>query len=137
MNPINIKNDVIFGRVYKLSNMADNYIYIGSTILTLRHRFSLHINDYNRNRGSNLYNHMKKVGTDNWTIELLEGRVIENIFELRQIEQKWINKYNKKFLLNEYDAINKNTKKRNRDKLNRQRNQDLLNELKNFNLNDD
>jgi hypothetical protein len=53
------------------------------------------------------------------------------------MEQKWINKYNRKFLLNEYDAINKNTKQRNRNKFYRKRNQDLLDELKNFNLNDE
>ena len=47
-----------------------------------------------------IYNHMRKTGISNWTIKLLEGKVVENIMELRLLEQKWIDKENPKYLLN-------------------------------------
>ena len=83
---------------------------------------------------------MKKIGIDKWNIKLLEGRTVENILELRQIEQKWIEKYNSNILLNECNAINKNIKQRNsqkkcKDKI-RKINKEFLKELRNFNLND-
>jgi GIY-YIG catalytic domain len=141
MDHINIENDVIFGRTYILYNIIDNYIYIGSTTVPLKQRMKHHILRYRTNIDLNLYNHMRKIGIDKWNIKLLEGRVVENIFELRQMEQKWIDKYNKDILLNEYSAINKNIKQRNSQKLCkdkiRKRNRELLKELRNFNLNDD
>jgi len=33
-------------------------------------------------------------------MKLLEGKVVDNILELRQLEQKWINKENPENLLN-------------------------------------
>lgn len=140
MDHINVENDVIFGRIYLLYNTYDNYIYIGSTKSCLRHRMHTHICDLIRNKNSKLFNHMKKIGIDKWNIKLLEGRTVENILELRQIEQKWIEKYNSSILLNECNAINKNIKQRNsqkrcKDKI-RKINKEFLKELRNFNLND-
>lgn len=100
MRVINIENDVIFGRVYKLYNSFDNYVYIGSTTLPLTKRLGDHMYSYNQNINTELYNHMRRIGLNKWKINLLEGRVVENISELRSIEQKWIEKENPKYLLN-------------------------------------
>jgi GIY-YIG catalytic domain len=141
MDLSNIENDIIFGRVYMLYNTYDKYFYIGSTVMSLRDRMRIHIMDLGRNRNSKLYNHFRKIDLDKWKIKLLEGRVVENITELRQIEQKWIDKYNKDNILNEYDAVSKNVRQSNnyrtyKNKI-RNKNADFLNELKNFNLNNE
>jgi hypothetical protein len=100
MRTITIENDVIFGRVYKLYNSFDNYVYIGSTTLPLTKRLGDHMYSYNQYINTELYNHMRRIGLNKWTIKLLEGRVVENTLELRSIEQKWIEKENPKYLLN-------------------------------------
>ena len=97
---INIEGDVIFGRIYKLYNSIDNYVYIGSTTLPLTKRLGDHVYSYNNEINMGIYNHMRKTGISNWTIKLLEGKVVENIMELRLLEQKWIDKENPKYLLN-------------------------------------
>mgnify|MGYP006357186961 FL=1 len=97
---INIEGDVIFGRIYKLYNSIDNYVYIGSTTLPLTKRLGDHVYSYNNKINMGVYNHMRKTGISNWTIKLLEGKVVENIVELRVLEQKWIDKENPKYLLN-------------------------------------
>ena len=43
---------------------------------------------------------MHQIGLDNWTMKLLEYAVVDNLTELRQLEQKWINKENPNNLLN-------------------------------------
>lgn len=133
---VNIEGEVIFGRVYMLYNSIDNYIYIGSTTLQLNRRFIDHINHYKQNFNTALYNHMGKIGIDKWTIKLLEARIVENILELRTIEQKWIEKYNKDILLNGHNAINKDENRRLSKQKYIKKNKEFLNELKNFNLND-
>ena len=97
---INIEGDVIFGRIYKLYNSIDKYVYIGSTTLPLTKRLGDHVYSYNNKINMCIYNHMRKTGISNWTIKLLEGKVVENIMELRLLEQKWIDKENPKYLLN-------------------------------------
>ena len=97
---INIEGDVIFGRIYKLYNSIDNYVYIGSTALPLTKRLGDHVYSYNNKINMGIYTHMCKTGISNWTIKLLEGKVVENIVELRLLEQKWIDKENPKYLLN-------------------------------------
>ena len=87
---ITIKNEVIIGRVYRLSNSIDNYIYIGSTTLPLNKRLGNHMYDYNRDYNMNLYRHMRKIGLSKWAIELLEWKAVKNTDELRVIEQIWI-----------------------------------------------
>ena len=93
---INIEGDVIFGRIYKLYNSIDNYVYIGSTTLPLTKRLGDHVYSFNNKINMGVY----KTGISNWTIKLLEVKVVENIVELMLLEQKWIDKENPKYLLN-------------------------------------
>lgn len=100
MRTINIEGEVIFGEVYKLYNSKDNYVYISSTILPLTKRLGDHRYSYNQNINTELCNHLRRIGLDKRTIKLLESRVVENISELRSMEQKWIEEENPKYLLN-------------------------------------
>ena len=54
-----------------------------------------------------LYSHFKKIGIENFRMKLLEAKVVENVKELRALEQKWINKENPKSLLNSADSSRK------------------------------
>lgn len=59
-------------KVYKITNIITNQIYIGITKNRLSHRFWEHINK-KRNAGSYLYNSIQKYGKDNFTIKLLSN----------------------------------------------------------------
>ena len=60
---------------------------------------------YNQETKSNLYDHMREIDLQYWTIELLEARFVDKITELRQMEQKWNAKENPLYLLNMKNAI--------------------------------
>jgi len=102
-----VSNDVIVGRVYKLFNSYDDFIYIGSTVVNLATRMSKHIYKLNHNEKTPLYEHMRLINVENWTIHLLEAKFVKNITELRKLEQNWIDKENPKNLLNFNNAIMK------------------------------
>ena len=46
-----------------------------------------------------LYDHMRKIDFQYWTIKLLEARFVDNISELSQMEKKWINMANPQYIL--------------------------------------
>ena len=104
--------DVIVGRVYKIINTEDNMIYIGSTSVTLAKRWGNHMTELNkieryiRSEDSTfinineLYKHMIKLGRDKFVIELIEIKIVDDMHELTQLEQKHINNYNPEILLN-------------------------------------
>ena len=48
---------------------------------------------------------MKDIGRQNFRMKLLEHRIVDNISELKTIEQKWIDRENPKHLLNSKRAI--------------------------------
>jgi len=92
--------DVLIGRVYIISNTIDDLIYVGSTTLPLTKRFGDHIYALNKGIRSNLYDHMRINGIHNYKIILQEYKAVENLKELTELEQKHIDKYNPKKLLN-------------------------------------
>jgi len=104
---VSIEGDVIVGRVYKMYNKIDNMIYIGSTTLPLTKRLGDHMYSYNKNIKMSLYNHMRITGLTNWTIKLLEAKIVDNLAELYALEQKWIDRENPNNLLNFKNAISK------------------------------
>jgi hypothetical protein len=83
---INIENDVIIGRVYKLYDVIDNKIYIGSTTLTLIKRLGDHMYSYNIGTDMELYHHMRLIDLKNFKMKLLEWKHVDNVQELRQLE---------------------------------------------------
>jgi len=105
-NLIPIENEIIIGRVYKIYNTIDEKVYIGSTTKPLVNRLATHVSDYNRKiKKMDLYTHFSKIGYNNFKMKLLEWKQVDNIQELRSIEQKWINRENPINLLNTRVAI--------------------------------
>ena len=97
---INIRNEVIIGRIYKIINNVDDMIYVGSTVKPLVKRLGDHMYEYNRGTKLNLYEHFRKIGVENFEMELLEWKQVRNMNELYRLEQDWIEKENPKYLLN-------------------------------------
>lgn len=60
--------------IYKITNLVNNYVYVGSTNKELNIRFKEHCkpSNWNKNPNSLLYKDMKEFGTDNFQIELLD-----------------------------------------------------------------
>lgn len=87
-----------------LSNSRDGFVYIGSTSLDLRTRFSLHRSNAKHNAGRPLYRHMQTIGPDCWTItEIDSGDWTRE--EIRAREQNEINNHSRAFLLNKNRAF--------------------------------
>ena len=99
-NSMIILNEVIIGRVYKIFNIIDEKVYIGSTVKPLVKRLGDHIYSYNINTNMDLYHHFRLFGINNFRIELLEWKHVDKLSELYQLEQKWIDRENPKNLLN-------------------------------------
>jgi len=84
-------------KIYKLSNGADDLIYIGKTIRTLKYRLCKHLADYKRwRRGQSsflssfiLFN---MFGTENIKIELLTECLDTN--DMAEKEKYYIQKFN-------------------------------------------
>ena len=91
--------DVIFGRVYVIKNKIDNMIYIGSTTKTLARRFADHMWSFNNLPEGRLYKHMKLIGPNQFYIQIVNHKVVENETELRMLEQLEIDKYNPNILI--------------------------------------
>ena len=96
--------DVIFGRVYVIKNKIDNMIYIGSTTKTLAKRFADHMWSFHNLPEGVLYKHMKLIGPNQFYIQIINHKVVENETELRMLEQLEIDKYNPNILLNCRDS---------------------------------
>jgi group I intron endonuclease len=102
---IPIEGEVIFARIYKLYNVIDEMVYVGSTNKTLVKRLGDHMYAYNIGENSELYKHMKEIGKNNFRMKLLEHKIVDNVQEMRTLEQKWLNRENPANLLNSKRAI--------------------------------
>jgi group I intron endonuclease len=102
---VKIVDDVIVGRIYLLFNSVDQYIYVGSTALPLTKRLGDHMYSYNQHIDTPIYNHMQKVGLENWTMKLLDVKFVTSKPELFSLEQTWINRFNPVHLLNFRNVI--------------------------------
>ena len=101
--------------IYKITNLINNYIYVGSTNKRIEQRFSEHCkpSEISKNPNSLLYKDIAKYGKENFEVKLLD-----TCFERHRfiIEEYWWNKlFDEKFLM--YDikrgnALSENTKKR-------------------------
>jgi group I intron endonuclease len=79
------------GRIYKITNVENNLIYIGCTINSLEKRFYEHLyRCFKTDYKSKLYNSMKKYGQENFTIELIEECDLSVIYET---EKKYVEQY--------------------------------------------
>ena len=75
-------------KIYKITCSCCKKIYVGScrNKKGLPNRMSNHRCDCNRGKNSKLYNHMREVGFDKFTILLIEVVEIEDIDEQRKLE---------------------------------------------------
>jgi hypothetical protein len=60
-------------KIYKITNSIDDYVYIGITSRTLSETLNIHISDAKRGIEGELYSHIRKIGTENFKIELVEN----------------------------------------------------------------
>lgn len=81
-------------KIYQITNIVNQKIYIGKTIHTLHRRFKQHVHSAfssdPRFKHIKLYEAMRKYGTDNFNIKLLD--TAQNEIELNQKEKYWIQK---------------------------------------------
>lgn len=83
----------ILSGVYKIINISNNKIYIGSSI-NIKNRIKRHLNDLDKNKHYNIYlqNAWNKYGKEKFLFEILEEVVEKNMLADR--EQYYIDKYN-------------------------------------------
>ena len=96
------------GKIYKLIDLTNNNIYIGSTRGDLKLRLSQHKSNYKRYLTNNkLYlTAFEIIKNDNYTIELLEDLNIDSKEELFKKEREYIERL---------ECVNNNTPSRTRD----------------------
>jgi group I intron endonuclease len=71
------------GKIYKITNLVNNKVYIGCTIKSLERRFMEHISrSKKRKYKSKLYNSIEKYGKDNFIIELLQVCETKDLYDL-------------------------------------------------------
>ena len=79
------------GKIYKVLNILDNEVYVGSTTQTLSKRLSEHkIRTNDTTRHHKLNEHMRSLGIDNFYIELIENYPCNTKEELCAKEGEWI-----------------------------------------------
>ena len=77
--------------IYKITNLKNNYIYVGSTSKSIQERFREHCkpSTWEKSPNSNFYKDIEKYGKESFEVELLD-----TCFERHRyiIEQYWWNK---------------------------------------------
>ena len=122
-------NDICTLSVYKIINSVDDYIYIGSTTQSLKQRFQEHKNDHvNRPKG-NIHNHMRNIGFDKFSIELITSIEMTTFDMIRDLEQSYIDKVPKELSLNKNRAYNSKEYNKNYNKQYKQINKEWVNEI--------
>jgi hypothetical protein len=83
------------GKIYKISNIVNDLVYIGSTTQSLSRRMSYHRSSINvkSKSTSRLYTEMREIGCDNFFIELLENFPCDTKEELHAREMYYIRDY--------------------------------------------
>lgn len=94
-------------RIYKITDSLSDYIYLGYTSLTLAETLNLHITNANKGKESELYSHMRKIGTENFKIELVKDF---NYLKPCDILEKVKSKYNPDLLLKNNFILKSKTK---------------------------
>jgi hypothetical protein len=80
------------GKKYKIWNTINNEKNVGSTAQPLCKRMAKHTDSYKYDKRppSSLYQHIDKIGLENFFIELIEEFPCETIEQLRNKEGEWI-----------------------------------------------
>ena len=112
--------DYTKGKIYKIVNDIDDYVYVGSTTDTLCRRLTRHRTDMKRNLTFNIYEHMKKHGIEHFKIILIRNACCSSGEELLREERIEYDKINKTLLLNKIKPIllNRDDKKQTKKEYN-------------------
>ena len=92
----NYKNGII----YKIVNNIDDMIYIGSTTTKLCYRMAVHRCNMRYNNNATLYQHMRKLGVNNFKIVLVEYYPCNSKDQLLRRERHIFDLHDKQILLN-------------------------------------
>lgn len=88
------------GRIYKITNLINNKVYVGQTVMTLKERWWGHCSNlYSKAQDMIIKRAIKKYGKENFRIELIEECPIE---EIDDREIYWIKEYDSYY--NGYNA---------------------------------
>lgn len=80
--------------IYKITNTANNKVYIGQTIQSNpKMRWYSHLADMRGGRKMHLYNSMRKYGVEAFTWEVIDE--VTTLSELNLREEYWLNEYRK------------------------------------------
>jgi group I intron endonuclease len=81
--------------IYKIKNIVNNKIYVGSTLKSFEFRFKTHVQLLKRNQHENsiLQNAWNKYGENNFIFEVVESFDIIALEELLNLEKYYILKY--------------------------------------------
>lgn len=93
-------NDYKKGKIYVLREFDnDKVFYVGSTCQSLANRMSEHKRAINKTKSNHyaVYEYIRKIGEDNFYIELYELFPCETNYELLKREGKVIRKFKKKY----------------------------------------
>lgn len=90
---------MIYGYIYKITNLINNKIYIGQTVQTVEQRFRGHCNSAKRlkqhperyKRPCEIHSAINKYGVENFIVEQID--TAESKYELNKKEIYWINYY--------------------------------------------
>ena len=64
---------VVYGIIYKCTNLINGKIYIGQTIKGLKRRKALHEITADKNRGFYFHNAIRKYGKENFKLEIIDS----------------------------------------------------------------
>lgn len=85
--------EMITGRIYVVRSPNTNMVYVGSTTLSLKKRFDMHLSDWRYYSKSKRCTYSKLIIDEGEAyIELLEEVQVESVRELEMIEQQWLDK---------------------------------------------
>src|SRR5258706_2092145 len=99
-------------RIYRIENNVNNLIYIGSTIQSLIKRMKDHVADANKGYKTKLHRLMRELGYNNFYIILIREIECQDIDQGKFEEQEEINRCDSSILLNENDAVDADTRRR-------------------------
>jgi group I intron endonuclease len=78
--------------IYKITNMINKKVYIGQTTTSIENRWKHHLKDCKREKNNKFYNAIKKYGSENFKIEVIENEIEEQRL-LNERERYWIGFY--------------------------------------------
>lgn len=78
--------------VYRITNTINGKIYIGQTTLTTDRRWKMHLRDCTKERNNKFYNAIKKYGSENFAIDIVEENITSKEM-LNEREKYWIAHY--------------------------------------------